>query len=247
MAIVLGSVIAALGLLSIIYGTVMAFGAHGSMFFVIWFIIGAFLIVDVILRVRKVQLPSTPVLAVRAIAAILLILFIFCEACIMSQFHAKAPQGADYMIVAGALVYSYGPSPVLKYRLDAAASYLKENPSTICIVTGGKGTNEVRPEAEVMAEYLVSKGIAGERILLEPLSSTTTENMQNASALFDAKNRSVVIVTSNFHLFRAMRIAKKQGIPNVTGIAADSTPLYLPNNLLREFCGMGKDFLFGNM
>ena len=71
--------------------------------------------------------------------------------------------------------------------------------------------------------------------------------MKNAAELFDTANSSTAIITNNFHLFRSVRIARKQGIRNVLGIAADSTPLYLLNNLLREFCGVCKDKLFGNM
>ncbi|MCR5686095.1 MAG: YdcF family protein [Lachnospiraceae bacterium] len=247
MSVIIGLFLALLGLLSIIYGIVMALGAHGSMFFIIWFFLGALFIAVGILKLRKILIPHTPLLIIRIAVAAIIILFIVVESFILSGFNSKAHQDADYLIVAGAQVYANGPSPVLKYRLDTAAEYLKNNPSTVCIVTGGKGSNEVRPEAEIMAEYLVSKGIDGERILLENLSTNTAENMKNAAKLFDIKNSTAVIVTSNFHLFRTMRIARRQGIVNISGLAADSNTLFLPNNLLREFCGVCKDFLFGHM
>ena len=63
----------------------------------------------------------------------------------------------------------------------------------------------------------------------------------------DSTNDTVGIVTSNFHAFRAMGIAKKQGITQVYGISAETNPIYLPNNMLREFFGVWKDTLFGNM
>ena len=247
MFIFLGLIFTIIGVLSIIYGIAMALGAHGTMFFVIWFVFGAVMIACGVLKFRNVMLPHVPLLIVRIVVVILLLLFICVEGLIFSDFHRKTGLGADYLIVAGAQVYSYGPSPVLKFRLDAAAEYLLSNPGTKCIVTGGKGSNEVRPEAEVMADYLIGKGITADRIIIENRSTTTTENMKNAAELFDTTNSTTAIVTNNFHLFRSMRIAKKQGIKNVSGIAADSTLLYLPNNLLREFCGICKDFLFGNM
>ena len=46
---------------------------------------------------------------------------------------------------------------------------------------------------------------------------------------------SVGIVNHNFHVFPALQIAKKYGLSDVCGSAADSTPKYLPNNMLREF------------
>ena len=247
MSIVLGCIFTLLGVASILYGVAMALGAHGSMFFVIWFVIGGILILDGILRFRKVVFPAIPLLIVRIIVITLFVLFVFVEICIISKFGSDTDSDVDYLIVAGAQVYEHGPSPVLKYRLDAALEYLSEHTSTICIVTGGKGSNEVRPEAEVMAEYLIARGISEDRIMIENRSRTTTENMKNAAELFDTANSSTAIITNNFHLFRSVRIARKQGIRNVVGIAADSTPLYLLNNLLREFCGVCKDFLFGNM
>ena len=42
-------------------------------------------------------------------------------------------------------------------------------------------------------------------------------------------------------------IAEKAGIRNVYGIAAPSKILYLPNNMFREFFGVVKDILRGNM
>ena len=49
------------------------------------------------------------------------------------------------------------------------------------------------------------------------------------------QDAAIGIITNNFHLFRALQTAKKEGITNISGIAADSSPLYLPNNMLREF------------
>lgn len=247
MSVIIGSIFIILAVLSIIYGIALALGPHGTMFFIIWFMFGAIFIFCGILKIRKVTLPHTPLMIIRIIAAALFVLFIVVEACILSNFHKKAGTGVDYLIVAGAQVYANGPSPVLKFRLDAAAEYLHNSPITKCIVTGGKGNNELSPEAEVMADYLISSGISPDRIIIENRSKTTTENMKNAVELFDASNSTTAIVTNNFHLFRSIRIARKQGIVNVSGIAADSTLLFLPNNLLREFCGVCKDFLFGNM
>jgi uncharacterized SAM-binding protein YcdF (DUF218 family) len=58
---------------------------------------------------------------------------------------------------------------------------------------------------------------------------------------------SVAIVTSNFHVTRGLALARKQGLTEAYAIAAPSTPLFLPNNMLREFFGLSKDFLLGNL
>ena len=143
-------------------------------------------------------------------------------------------QPADYVIVLGAQVHADKPSVVLKYRLDEAILYLNENPETVCIVAGGQGKNEPYSEAYGMAQYLMQNGIDKERILLEDQSKTTEENLR-FSRKFLPEGAEVGIITNDFHMFRALQIAQKQGLSDACGIAADSTKFYLPNNMLREY------------
>ena len=94
--------------------------------------------------------------------------------------------------------------------------------------------------------YLTGHGIDRGRITLEDESLNTVENIRNSMNFLDAED-SVGIVTNNFHMFRAMRIAKKMGLEYVYAIPADSRMEYLPNNMLRELMGVTKDFLKGNL
>jgi uncharacterized SAM-binding protein YcdF (DUF218 family) len=168
------------------------------------------------------------------------------EGLILSEFGSKAAPGADYVIVLGAQWKSHGPSYVLKKRLDKAVDYLLDNPETQVIVTGGQGGNEHITEAEGMYGYLVEAGIEAARIHQEDQATNTVENLVLSSAFLDKEMDKVVLVTNNFHMFRALRLAKGQGYQQVEGLAAGSYPGMLPNNLLREFFGVGKDFLVGN-
>lgn len=131
--------------------------------------------------------------------------------------------------------------------MDTAINYLNDNPETKCVVSGGQGHNEPFSEAEGMYEYLVKHGIAAKRILLEDQSTNTVENIQNSKVLLRESYQSVGIVTNNFHTFRAVQIAKVQGLKQVSGIAADSTIFYLPNNVLRECLGILKDWMLKNI
>ena len=96
--------------------------------------------------------------------------------------------------------------------------------------------NEPMTEAEGMARYLEQNGIAAERILLEDQSKTTQQNMEFSRKLIP-EGASLGVVTNNFHLYRAMQIAKRQGLVQAVGIAAPSSGKYLANNMLREFFG----------
>ncbi len=98
-----------------------------------------------------------------------------------------------------------------------------------------------------MKAYLTGRGIEEDRILMECESEDTLGNIRNSLSMIDAQNDSVAIVTKNFHVFRGCAIAKKAGIRDVTGLPANSTKFFLPNNLLREALGVVKDFIKRNI
>ncbi|MCR4999747.1 MAG: YdcF family protein, partial [Lachnospiraceae bacterium] len=175
-----------------------------------------------------------------------LIVFAITQGCILSQFFAKGEPNSDYIVVLGAQMRDWGPSIIFKHRLDAAAEYLEANPETTVIVTGGKGANETISEGEGGKEYLMEHGIAEERILIETTSVNTSANIINAFALLpdeEEKALHIGIVTNNFHVFRGTMLAKKYTEANISGVAAKTNWLYLPNNMVRESFGILKDFL----
>lgn len=176
------------------------------------------------------------------------VVLVYAQCLALSQINAQGEPDLDYVVVLGAQIYDDGsPSPVLRYRLEAALSYLEENPKTICIVSGGQGPNEPYPEADGMAAYLERQGVAAERIIRERQSVNTLQNITFSQQLMTSSDDRVGIVTNNFHVYRAVRIARKAGLTNACGIAGYSTPYYLPNNLLRETLGIIKDYLVGNL
>lgn len=235
-----------LSIVCFVYGIIVRAAGSGTSFFIVW--LGLAVMFGFFALAVKKNLWSKLPKAIRKIFVVLvcagLAFFVVIEGCVISGFGAKGQANLDYIIVLGAQVYERGPSVVLQYRLDEAIKYLEENPDTICIVSGGQGYNEPFAEAVGMADYLEQQGISPDRIILEAESKTTSENMAN-SKVYLPEGASVGIVTNNFHMFRALQTAKKQGIENVCGIAADSNPVYLPNNMFREFFGEIKFLIFG--
>ncbi len=238
-----------LGLFFVVYGFIARGAGSGNGFYVVWFIAGVIcFLIEVFRRIDlwgKIPAALRPVLL--GVFAAAVSLFIAIEALIISGFFAKGEPGLDYIIVLGAQVRAEGPSVVLKYRLDKACDYLNENPETIAICTGGRGKNEFVAEGIAMKEYLVEKGIAEDRILVEDRAVNTTQNIQNSFSMINPVRDRVGILTNNFHVFRSTSIAKRQGGENIVGIAADSHPLYLLTNMVREFVGVTKDIVLGNM
>lgn len=228
-----------------VYG-IMIFGTgSGTGFFLVWIALAVIFVVlgiSILFGLWK----KVPKVAVRILAGLVLagvILFGTVEGMIASQLHAQGEPDLDYIIVLGAQVRENGPSRILKYRLDRAAEYLKENTDTICIVSGGQGYNEPFPESEGMSSYLQGQGIEPERMILESESKTTEENIRN-SMEFIEEEASVGIITNDFHVFRAVQTAEKEGLLRVCGIAAGSPKKYLPNNMFREFFAEIKFLLF---
>ena len=170
--------------------------------------------------------------------------FLGVEGCIINSMHAEGTANLDYIVVLGAQVREKGPSKVLKYRLEQARLYLKQNPDTICILSGGKGDNEPVAEAVGMSDYMVKNGIDPARLLLETQSLTTAENISNSRHLIEPGAK-VGIVTNDFHVFRAVQTARKYGLDNAVGIASPSPKTFLLNNMMREFFAEIK--FLGNM
>ncbi len=239
-----------LGAGAICYCIGIAVNGFGTYFFLIWGGIGAACLgLGALVGNRKLMaaIPKPVKVAVGALVCAGAVTFCAVEGMILSEYGASAAPGADYCIVLGAQWKPSGPSAVLRKRLDKAVEYLKANPDTKVIVSGGKGANESMAEAEGMYGYLVQAGIEEERILVEDKSRSTYENLVYSGGLLDKENDRVVIVTNDFHVFRALGIARKQNYGKVEGLAADSVLGMGPNNLLREFLGVLKDFAVGNL
>lgn len=126
------------------------------------------------------------------------------------------------------------PTPTLVARLDEVLRLAQQYPNAQVMTTGGVGRGQTISEAQVMANYLISHGLAPQRLLLETRSTSTHENLQFARALL-APDAPILITSSDFHLPRAQKIAQHADL-NVVGFAPAPTPLQIRYNAwLREY------------
>ena len=150
----------------------------------------------------------------------------------------------DYVIIHGAgLLDGNKVSKLLADRIDKAILVYSTDPSpTILIPSGGQGGDETVSEAEAMAEYLREKGIPESDILLEDQSGTTMENLKNCKAIIDAREgrKYTALVTSNYHVYRALRYCRKIGL-KCTGIGSRVAAYYWPSALIREFVAIHRE------
>lgn len=193
------------------------------------------------------QMPAAIRIIMIAAAAFAVALFAFVEANVIGNMFQKGESDLDYVIVLGAQVKKDRPSLALLYRIEVAGEYMKENPDTIAILSGGQGADEPRSEAECMAEGLMKMGIEEERLILEDKSTDTVENFRFSMEYIDDPDAKIGFVTSNFHVFRAGGIARKQMDFEIVGIAAPSHSLLQVHYMTREFLAILKDTLTGRM
>ena len=126
---------------------------------------------------------------------------------------------------------------MLADRLNTAVRYLEENPDSVCVVSGGQGDTEERPEADVMREYLLDKGIADSRIYREDQSTSTYENIAFSKDIIEREGlcRTVVIATQEFHQYRGQTFCAQAGFTDVSPLTCRSPEAQIASYWMREF------------
>ncbi len=150
----------------------------------------------------------------------------------------------DIVLILGAGIRGDQPGDNLKNRLDTAVAYYQQNPHALFVVSGGQGPQETVTEAVAMERYLIDCGIPASQILKEESATSTAENMRYTKALLgDRTALSITVITTDYHIYRAVANAGRVGWHHVSHCHSD-TPWYLilPNGL-RECLAIGKWWL----
>lgn len=186
-------------------------------------------------RGREAPIPKPWLRAINTVAAVAIAVFLAVEGFVFSGAFQKPPERLDAIVVLGARVDEDGPSGSLRERIAAAAKYLSANPDTICIASGGQGADEPMSEAQCIRDHLIAAGIDPERIQLEDRSTSTEENLRYALPMLPDGVNTVGIVTSDFHVFRALCLARKTGGFVFSGVPARSSVFGFIHYAMREF------------
>ena len=167
-------------------------------------------------------------------------IFLVCGFLMIRACRQPTDRNADAVIVLGAAVHGDKVTWVLENRLNTAKDYLDAHPNAVCIVSGGMGNEENVTEASAMKKYLVGHGVDPERVIMEEQATNTPENFLYSKAIIDDKlgtGTQIAFVTTDFHIYRAGRVAKSLGI-DAFGIPAPDVWYLRLNNFLRECVGI---------
>lgn len=148
---------------------------------------------------------------------------------------------ADCILVLGCGVNPDGtPSKLLQDRLDKAIDLYWNGAADKLLLSGDNGTVEYN-EVKAMKNYVVKAGVPSADIFLDHAGFSTYESMYRAKKIFGVD--SAIVVTQEYHEYRALYIGHALGI-DVRGVAAANKHYKgQPSREIREFLAREKAFV----
>lgn len=163
------------------------------------------------------------------------------EGRILSAEDAAALEDIDCILVLGCLVHDSGrPSDMLRDRLQRGVELYTLGAAPKLLMSGDHGRPDYN-EVGAMKQYATDAGIPSADVFMDHAGFSTYESIYRARDVFEADR--IVIVTQEYHLYRALHIADALGI-EAWGVAADyHTYVGQPVREAREILARAKDFL----
>lgn len=182
--------------------------------------------------------PGTAIYIIISFSAIYLLtlMAIYSLSAILNLIHVKKRRKLDYIIILGAGIKGKKVTPLLAARIEKGIQLLRYNPDATLIMSGGKGPGEEIPESEAMAAYALDKNIDAGKIIMEETSTSTEENLLFSRRMITKEKPKIAIVTTSYHVFRALLLAKQQKIKCI-GFGARTKWYFTLNALIREYIG----------
>ena len=137
---------------------------------------------------------------------------------ILTPQQAAALTDVDCILVLGCLVKRDGvPSDMLHDRLQRGVELYDLGAAPKILMTGDHGRDDY-DEVDAMKRFAVEAGVPSENVFMDHAGFSTYESMYRARDIFKAKK--ILIVTQEYHLYRAIYIAESLGL-EAYGVAAD--------------------------
>ena len=152
-----------------------------------------------------------------------------------------AGEGYDCILVLGCGVWGNTPSHMLEDRLRQGIELYENGASGKMLMSGDHGREDY-DEVNVMKDFAADRGVDTDDIFMDHAGFSTYESMYRAKEIFKAEK--VLIVTQDYHLYRAIYDARALGI-DAYGIA--SNPREYAGQIyrdIREILARNKDFVY---
>lgn len=145
----------------------------------------------------------------------------------------------DCAVILGAGVRDGKPTPMLKDRLLTGIELYKSGAAKKLIMSGDHGSKDY-DEVNIMKSFAVENGVPDSDIFMDHAGFSTYETVYRAKEIFEADN--IIIVSQEYHLYRALYIAEKLDV-KVAGVSADLRAYKGQiKRELREILARDKDF-----
>ena len=147
---------------------------------------------------------------------------------------------ADCILVLGCGVREDGtPSLMLRDRLETGVALYEAGAAPKLLMSGDHGRKDY-DEVNLMKDYAMEKGIPSEDIFMDHAGFSTYDSMVRARDIFCAKT--VVIVSQEYHLYRALNLAENLGLEAYGVTALDVNYRGQAYREFREMLARSKDF-----
>ncbi len=158
---------------------------------------------------------------------------------IISEKQASQLANVDCILVLGAGIRNGKPTHMLEDRLLQGIALYQNKASEKIIMSGDHG-KENYDEVNIMKQFAIDKGVPSTDIFMDHAGFSTYESIYRAKEIF-AANR-ILIVTQEYHLYRALHIAERLGV-EAYGVASDPRE-YIGQLMreIREVIARNKDF-----
>ena len=154
---------------------------------------------------------------------------------------------AGWVVVLGSGLHGSEVPPLLAARIRAGLDELTRRAARLLVLSGGKGGDEQVAEGAAMARWALDHGADPTAVRAETASRNTEQNLRFSDALVRAEQESGrlpggagLIVTSDYHAFRAAVLARKLGI-DAQAVGAPTAGYYWPSAVLREFVAIVRE------
>ena len=138
---------------------------------------------------------------------------------IVTAEEASDLSDVDCILVLGCLVRSDGsPSDMLADRLYCGIALYRNGVSPKLLMSGDHGSEEY-DEVSAMKGFAIAESVPSEDIFMDHAGFNTYESLYRAREVFGAEK--IVIVTQEYHLYRALYIAEQLDM-EAYGVAADA-------------------------